>query len=1251
MNNLVSATQLVQWADRRNSQELLPALIRRLILASVDLSLMLKFEMPAGDSVYRPGVDGWLHVKEGTALVPQGQSVWEMGTDKIPKKKADRDYTTRTNCPGLVNPAETTFVFVTPRRWLDKNAWVEERKAEKVWLDVRAIDADNLELWLETCPAAVVMRWLCVMMHSLPPGMNDIQKVWEDFKSRTQPEMIPELMLAGRAEQANRVLEWIANPPSCLRVKANSTEEAIGFLAAVIESQNERDRDYYRSRTVKLSNSDVWRAIAGQQTPCIIAVDSTTIDSVASAVKHGHHVYVAYGNEASVVDAIILPHLRRSETETALIAMGVSWERARTVVREARGRIEAIIALLGGDTKVPSWAASANGSEMLPFLLIGSWTDTDHDAVTQLCRVNTLEVERTIGRWLNESNPPIRMVGGVYEWVSRKQSWRHLSRFMNPHILEAYRDLVLSVFEEIDPRIDLPADRRWMANLYDCVPSYSSSLRKGLVEGLAMLASDSSQAGYVEAMVRRIFGRNSDPRKWYSLADGLPTLAEAAPDILLELIERDVIDNPNVLAQICEQENAFGSGSGRFCYLLWALERMAWSPKYLSRVATILAALEDRISLPSNSGNRPERSLHEIFLTWRPHTLATVAQRLETVDAVACRYEKSAFQLCLKLVGNNHSVTSDTDMPKWRDWADGREPGVTEAERWEAIHGAFDRLLRWSQNDPIRLAKLLNPVPRVSDDRIEALVESFERLNSTTCNPEQGDVVRQSIRHMLHRKFNPFSQEQIERLEVVYHRLEPVDPIRNIAWLFARSPELLNSSDTDWRANQAAIYDARKVAISEAVQRHGNGIILQLVDAVESPADVGWATVNLNWSDDIAASVIVKSLDDDEKKHRDFADGVVGSHNHRHGWPWVERICLSTSVREASDDVIGRFAMSLPADSRSWDWIEQQNSTISTFYWRNCHMHGFVDPATDGSRGIRSLIRANRPFTALQIASMFTPEHQIDPKLLIEVLDAVTDAATGTTPSDEVDRIQSGISHEIGTLLDIVDIPGFADENWLLKIEWTWSSALEQTQHGTPRLRNAFAQNPRLFADAVGIIYKTDHEPDPDANVLPPNEFTRERTTQCWRFLEEWRGMPGLQTDGTIHADELSNWVTNARELLQASGHSAIGDECIGQVLSRSPIGQDGNWPHEDIRQMIERIHSTELEEGVMTGKLNGRGGTCRPSDAGGELEVALAENFGKWAESLASSWPRTSRILRQLQDNYSRDAHWHDARRDMNEF
>jgi hypothetical protein len=39
-----------------------------------------------------------------------------MGKENGPKRKAEQDYEKRTANPGDVDPSQTTFVFVTPRR-------------------------------------------------------------------------------------------------------------------------------------------------------------------------------------------------------------------------------------------------------------------------------------------------------------------------------------------------------------------------------------------------------------------------------------------------------------------------------------------------------------------------------------------------------------------------------------------------------------------------------------------------------------------------------------------------------------------------------------------------------------------------------------------------------------------------------------------------------------------------------------------------------------------------------------------------------------------------------------------------------------------------------------------------------------------------------------------------------------------------------------------------------------------------------
>jgi hypothetical protein len=360
MNALLSATHLVQWADTRSSQGMMPALVRRLILASVDRAAIHRIDFPAEDSVNRPGVDGTLQVAQRATFVPAGWSVWEMGVDRDPKKKANGDYIKRTNNPGQLIPNRTAFIFVTPRRYQQKHEWVAEKTAENAWAEVRLYDADDLEQWLDICPA--VAAWACRSIRTLPDGLRDLQEVWEQWQSRTTPEFVPQLLLAGRNAAVDRVRSWLANPPGCLRVRADSADEAVGFLAAVVQGADELERAWLRSRTVFVSTPDAWRAVAGQQTPVILVAASPTLGSEAQAVRRGHHVFLAYGNESAGVPVdLALPHPRRDEAEAALRTMGIPEGRTRTLVSEARGRVVNLIDLIGGCTNAPHWAAPVIG--------------------------------------------------------------------------------------------------------------------------------------------------------------------------------------------------------------------------------------------------------------------------------------------------------------------------------------------------------------------------------------------------------------------------------------------------------------------------------------------------------------------------------------------------------------------------------------------------------------------------------------------------------------------------------------------------------------------------------------------------------------------------------------------------------------------------------------------------------------------------------------------------------------------------
>ena len=122
----ITSTDLVDWAPRRDCQEHLPLLIRKLIRASnVEV---LKLLIPTGDDVILPGFDGTVEVVIGTEYIPTGKSVWEMGSNDDFRKKANKDFSTRTKQLDEVEIIDTSFVFVTPRRFLKSKEWIDKKK-------------------------------------------------------------------------------------------------------------------------------------------------------------------------------------------------------------------------------------------------------------------------------------------------------------------------------------------------------------------------------------------------------------------------------------------------------------------------------------------------------------------------------------------------------------------------------------------------------------------------------------------------------------------------------------------------------------------------------------------------------------------------------------------------------------------------------------------------------------------------------------------------------------------------------------------------------------------------------------------------------------------------------------------------------------------------------------------------------------------------------------------------------------------
>jgi hypothetical protein len=162
----VTANSITDWVDKnpREAQETLPLLIRKLIISTTTPSSL---RIPAGDSILNKGWDGVLNCLQGNSFVPTGDSFWEMSTEHTAKVKAESDYRKRTANTNNELKAKSIFVLVTSTAWNDPD-WLTLKKNQKEWLDIRVINAVDIETWL--AQASAVHRWLARLIGKRAEG-------------------------------------------------------------------------------------------------------------------------------------------------------------------------------------------------------------------------------------------------------------------------------------------------------------------------------------------------------------------------------------------------------------------------------------------------------------------------------------------------------------------------------------------------------------------------------------------------------------------------------------------------------------------------------------------------------------------------------------------------------------------------------------------------------------------------------------------------------------------------------------------------------------------------------------------------------------------------------------------------------------------------------------------------------------------------------------------------------------------------
>jgi len=143
-----------------------------------------------------------------------------------------------------------------------------------------------------------------------------------------------------------------------------------------------------------------------------------------------------------------------------------------------------------------------------------------------------------------------------------------------------------------------------------------------------------------------------------------------------------------------------------------------------------------------------------------------------------------------------------------------------------------------------------------------------------------------------------------------------------------------------------------------------------------------------------------------------------------------------------------------------------------------------------------------------------------------------------------------------------------------------------------------------------------------------------------YELLDAIRRIPGHNDLDEIDEARLTKWLGEVRRSCAKLSRLDIADVCIGKLLSYAPVGTDGIWPCEPVRNVLEETHSEAMMEGMHTGVYNSRGVVSRSLGEGGSQERQLSEKYRNWAAALHVSHPFVaSKLLMTLAKTYERRA------------
>ncbi len=1270
----IRAAEIAAWAGDLAARSRLAVLLRRLVHETDPTVTYVDF--PGNDQSQTPGWDGEVESGTGRLYIPCGSSRWEFGVGD-PANKANGDFNQRVKTINADDRRLMTFVFVSPRIWLGKKKWAEDKRAENEFADVRVLDADDLEQWLELAPSTQV--WMSREI-GIPTGaMESLEGIWRRWQVDRADCLTPCLFREACRSANPKLLTWLKDPTECLTLTADSALEAAALIAALGNSHPLRldlvSGEYAVEAAAsgdKAEGFDDEEPSKPEVREALGAVEAT-LDRLVGIFK-AEDVKSNINACKSILP--IMPIIMTTEAEAALAEAAPDLPYIRTVGRGApktnsaltldplsySAFFEALRAASLNDAEIerldvdsgrsltilrrrvsscpavarPEWVGSQVASILGGLAFAGRFNAAnpdDRSAIELICDRPFAEMETAITSLVALDDSPIWMAGNQIGVKSQLDIFYAIGANLTVGDAQRFFDVASQVLPERDPALDLPVEDRAYAAIHGKKRDFSGGLRNGIAHG-ALALTVTGERVCLDPVVDCIAEQSCELAKtlvspWEgdtlkSVNDILPAVAEMQPEIFLKALEDDLNTTQNIEELLTPIDRCIFGAHNYRTGLLWALETLAWSPQYYARTASILARLS-QTEIDDNWMNKPTNSLRTLFRSWIPQTAVDLAGRKKVFCQLWNIFPSVAWDIAIAEISRGPAMAMRNATPCFRDYAHGIAP-VTNHDVSEFRRFCFQLCLNKAEPSAETLGDLLGLLGHM-DKADEATLWNKAMAWADTASDEERLSLRRTLHQHTRSRFSARRKREDgeagydeAKADELHETLRPRDPVSDLLWLFKShwiDFGMKEDLDGDWEARDERIRQLRMGKLNKLVDTNGRSAVMDLIDRCESPAVVGdiYALTSPELDESTALiAELFKSVNEDAL--RGFLRGFM----HRYS---VE-LCKLV-VRLGGEDrkrLVEFMAIEAPFAAETWDHVDTC-AELRDVYWINVSPVWAKD-AAEAARAARAFLKIGRASAAFEVLSQEFAK--VEAPLLADVLEAMTD-----DPGTNTNLIMYRYNlEEAFKVLSVSDLISFER---MLALEFRYLRRLQETSYGIPSVEEAVENDPAPILQALSFVHKRDDDLD-DPDGFGSVEDTRpDFKDKMWQFLNDWSFLPG-QSKSTPEQKTATfgNWIDRALELGSELGRARITALTIGQFTGRSAPKEGELWPASWVADALEPRIDERMAEGFYMGRYNARG--CHGFTSGAQ-EKCLAEAYARAADHYRITHPNLAGALDTLKQSY----------------